>query len=277
MHEKEKCFLSIRKKCHVSQNEELGIYFNETASFVTFPKASFEKGTNRTVFYFLAFWHTPTNDPTHGPKIRRQVGPTRSPYTFEWTLFFHRTRGSSYTVYEYCYTATLDPTHTMGRPSLTTAQRRPARGAAIDARPSSSSPGGVTAPEFPRRFPRLGTAFQTKVGQWNSNSNRSAEGVVAYAFDRPLPLPMARNVPHQTAATVAENPSLLYQPVVAASASVAASGMYRVRACLRHCLSGACVCIPRDCASLRLVTMPGSAAIGRCRFKALGRRCRCRN
>jgi hypothetical protein len=122
----------------------------------------------------------------------------------------------------------------MGRPpSLGAAQRRPTRARIILNDPSSpndrdaavltspatpasttatNSPNSVSTPQFPRRAPRTGTAYQHKVPAYEENNESTYD-----ALSRPAPLLMSRDVPHETVSAV-EQSSLL--------ATTTTTGMY---------------------------------------------------
>jgi hypothetical protein len=124
----------------------------------------------------------------------------------------------------------------MGRPpSLATAQRRPTRAArtctddlsslpddaaaaAVLTSPASqsqSSGSSEQTPQFPRRAPRTGTAYQVKVPAYQVDNDGGTEN----SFDRPAPILMSRDVPHETA--VAMEQSSLFATTVTTT-----TGMY---------------------------------------------------
>lgn len=127
----------------------------------------------------------------------------------------------------------------MGRPpSLGAAQRRPTRARIIVNDPSSpddrdaavltspatpasnasvlSSPNSASTPQFPRRAPRTGTAYQHKVPAYeNPNNNGSTRSF----SDRPAPLLMSRDIPHQTV-------SVIEQSFLTTTTTTTRTGMY---------------------------------------------------
>jgi hypothetical protein len=125
----------------------------------------------------------------------------------------------------------------MGRPpSLGAAQRRPTRAriiindpsspddaaaAAVLTSPANATPASVTSPnsvsstpQFPRRAPRTGTAYQHKVPAYEPTN-----GPAEVTLSRPAPLLMSRDAPHETA-------SVMEQSLLLEATTTTTTGMY---------------------------------------------------